>query len=64
VRMEKDRMTSELRTSMSNPRVSGVMSSRVALGGEDKKKIRDLEQLLESKHIDLALERKKLINEF
>lgn len=40
------------------------MSSRVALGGEDKKKIRDLEQLLESKHIDLALERKKLINEF
>jgi hypothetical protein len=42
VRMEKDRMTSELRTSMSNPRVSGVMSSRVALGGEDKKKIRDL----------------------
>ena len=64
MRMEKDRMTSELRTSMSNPRVSGVMSSRVAFGGADKKKIRDLEQLLESKHIDLALERKKLINEF
>ena len=67
VRLEKDRATSELRNSVSNPRISGITSSRIgALGGnsEDKRRLRELEQLLESKHIDLSIERKKLFNDF
>lgn len=44
---------------------SNLANSRVGGGtSEDRKKIRDLEQLLEAKHIDLAIERKKLLNEF
>ena len=67
VRLEKDRATSELRNSVSNPRISGISSSRIGgLGGnsEDKRRLRELEQLLESKHIDLSIERKKLFNDF
>jgi hypothetical protein len=65
VRMEKDKLAAEMRNSSSNTRMSGIVSSRIGgLGGEEKKRVRELEQLLESKHIDLSIERKKLLNEF
>lgn len=66
LRLEKDKLSVELRNSVSNTRMSGIVSSRIGgLGsGEEKKRIRELEQLLESKHIDLSIERKKMLNEF
>jgi chromosome segregation ATPase len=65
LRLEKDKLSVELRNSVSNTRMSGIVSSRIGgLGGEEKKRIRELEQLLDSKHIDLSIERKKMQNEF
>lgn len=63
LRSERDKLSSELR-SIGNTRMSGITASRIGGMGEDKKRVRELEQLLETKHIDLSIERKKLLNEF
>lgn len=62
IRMERDRASNELRVSVGNPRNSNMASSRIGGGPDDKKKIRELELLLEAKHVDLSIERKKLMN--
>jgi len=46
----------------SSPLLSGGSTNRI--GSDDKRRIRDLEQLLDNKHIDLSTERKKLLSEF
>jgi peptidoglycan hydrolase CwlO-like protein len=48
---------------MAGPRTGNLSASRIG-GTDDRRRVRELEQLLEAKHIDLAVERKKLINEF
>ena len=63
LRLERDKANNELKNT--NMRSSSALGgSRLAFGTDEKKRIRDLEQLLESKHIDLSIERKKLMNEF
>ena len=62
IRMERDRANNELRVSVGNPRSSNLATSRIGGGPDDKKKVRELELLLEAKHVDLSIERKKLIN--
>lgn len=65
MRMENNKLSSEMRNSVSNTRMSGIVSSRIGgLASEDKKRMRELEQLLENKHLDLSIERKKMLNEF
>ncbi len=63
LKLERDRASNELRTSLVNQKVSNITASRVG-GSNELKRIRELEQLLEAKHVDVAIERKKLINEF
>lgn len=46
-----------------NQKVSNITASRIG-STDDRKRVRELEQLLEAKHVDLAIERKKLMNEF
>lgn len=54
LKLERDRTANQLRTSLCNPRGSNVAASRIGLT-DDRKRIRELEQLLEVKHVDLAI---------
>ena len=63
LRMERDKATAELKSNPNLRSSSALGGSRLAgFGTDDKRRIRELEQLLESKHIDLSIERKKMLN--